>query len=111
MKKITIGVPVYKAKGTINKLLASLLMQTMSNDIAVILANDYPADNGSYNYVKKLYPDLDITILDCEKNTGPGLARQRALDACKTEWITFMDADDILLSPFAIEELYNNMIV
>lgn len=109
MKKITIGVPVYKAKGTINKLLASLLMQTMSNDIAVILANDYPADNGSYNYVKKLYPDLDITILDCEKNTGPGLARQRALDACKTEWITFMDADDILMSPFALEDLYNNI--
>lgn len=109
MKKITIGIPVYKAKGTINKLLASLLMQTMSNDIAVILANDYPADNGSYNYVKKLYPDLDITILDCEKNTGPGLARQRALDACKTEWITFMDADDILMSPFALEDLYNNI--
>ena len=88
MKKLTVGVPVYKAKSTIDKLLASVLIQSMSDDVAIILANDYPDDNGTYNYVKKLYPTLDITILDCEKNTGPGLARQRALDACKTEWIT-----------------------
>lgn len=108
-KKITVGVPVYKAQSTLDKLLASVLTQSMSEDVAVILANDYPADNGNYSYIKKRYPDLDITILDCEKNVGPGLARQRALDACKTEWITFMDADDVLLSPFALEELYNNI--
>lgn len=108
-KKITVGVPVYKAQSTLDKLLASVLTQSMSEDVAIILANDYPADNGNYSYVKKRYPELDITILDCEKNTGAGLARQRALDACKTEWITFMDADDVLMSPFALEELYNNI--
>lgn len=108
-KKLTVGVPVYKAKSTINKLLASILTQSISNDVAVILANDYPEDNGSYDYIKNQYPELDITILDCDKNTGPGLARQRALDVCKTEWITFMDADDVLMSPFSLEELYNNI--
>ena len=107
MKNLTVGVPVYKAKSTIDKLLSSVLIQSICDDVSIILANDYPDDNGSYEYVKDLYPALDITILDCEKNTGPGLARQRALDACKTEWITFMDADDILLNPFAVENLYN----
>ena len=109
MKKITVGIPVYKAKSTINKLLSSILIQTMSEEIAVILANDYPEDNDAYNYLKKEYPSLDITILNCDKNTGPGLARQRALNACKTDWITFIDADDVLMSPFALEELYNNI--
>lgn len=109
MKKLTIGVPVYKAKNTLDKLLSSILIQSISDDVDIILANDYPADNEAYQYIKKLYPTLSITILDCDKNTGPGLARQRALDACKTEWITFMDADDILLNPFALEELYNNI--
>ena len=109
MKKITVGIPVYKARDTLPTLLASVLMQTMSTDIEIILANDHPEDNGSYTYLKKLYPTLDITILDCEKNIGPGLARQRALDACKTDWITFMDADDVLFTPFALEELYNNI--
>lgn len=107
--KVTIGVPVYKAESTLDKLLASVLTQSMSTDVAVILANDLPEDNGKYSHFKERYPSLDITILDCKKNTGPGLARQRALDACKTEWITFMDADDVLMNPFAIEELYNNI--
>lgn len=109
MKRITVGVPVYKAKETLDKLLSSILMQTISDDVAVILANDYPNDNGKYSYIKTRYPSLDITILDCEKNTGAGLARQRALDACKTQWITFMDADDVLMSPFALEDLWNNI--
>lgn len=108
-KKITIGVPVYKAVATLDKLLASIMIQSISNDVAIILANDNPEDNGIYSFVKTHYPELDITILECDKNTGPGLARQRALDACKTEWITFMDADDVLMSPFALEELYNNI--
>lgn len=108
-KKITIGVPVYKAIATLDKLLASIMTQSISDDVAIILANDNPEDNGIYSFVKIHYPELDITILECDKNTGPGLARQRALDACKTEWITFMDADDILMSPFALEELYNNI--
>lgn len=108
-KKLTVGVPTYKAKLTIDKLLASILIQSIYSDVAVILANDYPEDNGKYSYLKDLYPELDITILDCNENTGPGLARQRALDACKTEWITFIDADDVLMSPFALEELYNNI--
>ena len=109
MKKITIGVPTYHAHSTLPKLLSSLQTQTMSEDIAIILANDDPKDNGTYKNIKKLFPDLDIKILNCDKNTGPGLARQRALDACKTEWITFMDADDVLMSPFSLEELYNNI--
>lgn len=108
-KKITIGVPVYKAMATLDKLLASIMTQSISEDVAVILANDNPEDNDIYSFVKTHYPELDITILECDKNTGPGLARQRALDACKTEWITFMDADDVLMSPFALEELYNNI--
>lgn len=108
-KKLTVGVPAYKAHSTIDKLLASVLTQSMSSQVTIILANDYPDDNGRYSYLIDRYPELEIILLDCEKNTGPGLARQRALDACKTEWITFMDADDVLMSPFALEELYNNI--
>lgn len=108
MKNITVAVPVYKATNTIDKLLSSVLIQSAVEDISIILSNDWSEDNNSYDFVKNLYPTLDITILPCDKNTGPGLARQRALNACKTEWITFIDADDIFLSPFAIENLYNN---
>jgi len=104
MKKLSIGIPVFKEEGHICDALASIQMQTMKNDISVIISKDNPSDD--YEFVKSRYPELDITIVDCKKNTGPGLARQRALDACKTEWITFMDADDVLFNPFSIEALY-----
>lgn len=101
--EVTIGIPAYKARGHICDCLGSIQIQTMKKDIKVIIASDNPDDD--YGFVKERYPDLDITILDCEENTGAGLARQRALDACKTEWITFIDADDVFYTPFAIEQL------
>lgn len=101
--EITIGIPAYKATGHICDCLGSIQIQSMKKDIKVIIAKDNPEDD--YEFVKDRYPDLDITILDCEENTGAGLARQRALDACKTEWITFIDADDVFYTPFAIEQL------
>lgn len=107
MKTITIGIPAYHAQNHICDAIASIKIQTKIKDISIIIAKDDPEDN--YDFIKERYPDLDITILDCDKNTGPGLARQRALDACVTPWITFMDADDIFLTPFAIEVLLKSI--
>lgn len=103
MKNITVGIPAYHAQDHICNALSSIKIQSLVNDTSIIIAKDDPNDD--YEFVKERYPDLDITILECEKNTGPGLARQRALDACKTPWITFMDADDIFATPFALETL------
>lgn len=103
MKKVSIGIPAFKAQSHICDCLSSIQMQTMKDDIAVIIASDNPEDN--YEFILERFPELDITILSCEENTGPGLARQRALAACKTEWITFIDADDVFFNPFGIEML------
>lgn len=107
MKNITIGIPAYKAEGHICDALSSINIQTVRDDVSVIIAKDNPDDD--YTFVLNAFPTLDITILDCEKNTGPGLARQRCLDACTTPWITFMDADDVLFTPFALEDLFRNI--
>lgn len=105
MKTITIGIPAFHAQEHICNAISSIKIQTKIDDIAIVIAKDDPDD--SYEFIRERYPDLDITILECEKNTGPGLARQRALDYCRTPWITFMDADDVLVTPFSIENLYN----
>lgn len=106
-KIVTIGIPAFKAEKHICDCLASIQTQTAKDFISIIIASDNPSDK--YDFVKKRYPDLDITILPCEKNTGPGLARQRAIDECKTSWITLMDADDVLISPIAIEKLIDGI--
>ena len=102
-KWLTVGIPAYKAEGHICDILASIQIQTIVDELSVIIAKDNPSDD--YEFVKDRFPTLDITILDCEKNTGPGLARQRCADACQTEWIIWADADDVFFTPFALEYL------
>lgn len=102
-KVLTVGIPAYKAHKEICDCLASIQIQTIRDNIKVIIANDWPDDD--YSYVKERFPDLDITLLPCTENVGPGLARQRCLDACKTGWITFIDSDDVFFGPLALESL------
>ena len=102
-KIITVGIPAFKAESHICDCLSSIQIQSIRDDVAIIIAKDNPTDN--YDFVKKRFPDLDITILDCKENTGPGLARQRCADAAKTEWITWIDADDVFYDPMALENL------
>lgn len=103
MTKVTVGIPAFKAKTHICNCLSSIQIQTIKDDVEIIIASDYPKED--YEFVKKRFPDLSIRTLSCEKNTGPGLARQRCLDACKTDWITFIDADDVFFTPFSLEIL------
>ena len=107
MIKLTVGIPAFKAQSHICDCLSSIQIQSIKKDVSVIIASDNPEDD--YSFVKKQYPGLDITILPCEENGGPGIARQRALDACKTEWITFIDADDVFFTPFALETLFKGI--
>lgn len=101
--KLTVGIPAYKAQSHIMDCIASISIQSIVADTKIIIAADDPEDD--YQFVKSIYPKLDITILPCESNSGPGLARQRCLDACTTDWITFIDADDVFWTPFALEIL------
>lgn len=103
MKKITVGIPAYKAADHISDCLSSIMIQSIKDEVSVIIAADDPDDD--YNFVYEKFKELDIDVLSCEENGGPGLARQRCLDACKTDWITFIDADDVFYSPFALETL------
>lgn len=104
---ITVGIPAYKANKTLLDALASIQIQSIRDQVAVIIAPDDPED--AYLELVERFSDLNIRVLGCESNTGPGLARQRALDACATPWITFMDADDVLFSPYALEMFKNNI--
>lgn len=101
---LTIGIPAYRAVETIDRCLSSIMIQTWVDKIEVIIASDEPGED--YSWLEESYADLlNIKTLSTDFNTGPGLARQRCLNACQTPWITFMDADDILANPVAIENL------
>ena len=107
LKEITVVIPAYKAHKTIKKTLASIALQTISDAVEVIIASDHPEDD--YSSIIKQFPELEIKQLKCEKNTGPGLSRQRGLDKASAHWVTFIDADDTFASPFALEQLKNGV--
>lgn len=99
--KITVVIPAYRAGDTIHRTLSSISMQTI--DVNVIIVCDAVDDD--YSDIVAQYPKLNIEVLQTTKNTGPGLARQRGLDACKTDWVTFIDADDSFFTAVSLEQL------
>lgn len=106
--KVAIGIPAYKAQNTIEECLSSINIQSMRDDINVIISNDNPGVD-DYSYLKKLFPKLHITLTETDKNGGPGIARNKAIEVAKDDYIMFMDADDILYSPYAVEQLYRGV--
>lgn len=108
MKEITVVIPAYKAAKTIKKTLDSIEVQTVSDRVEVIISCDDPNDD--YSEIMAHYPDLEIRQLKCTKNVGPGLARQYGLDDAKTNWVTFIDADDMFATPFALESLARGIV-
>lgn len=109
MKKIAIGIPAYKAHKTIGQLLESIDIQTMRDDIQVIIVNDDPEDKNTYSSFAKMFPKLDIVFTETDKNSGPGVARNKAIEVADAEYIMFCDADDVLFSPLSVEQLYNGV--
>lgn len=106
--KVAIGIPAYKAQNTIEECLSSINIQSMRDDVNVIISNDNPGVD-DYSYLKKLFPKLHITLTETDKNGGPGIARNKAIEVAKDDYIMFMDADDILYSPYAVEQLYRGV--
>lgn len=103
--KVSIGIPAYKAQKTIEECLSSINVQTYRDDIEVVISNDNPGVD-DYSYLSDLFKKLHIVYTETDKNGGPGIARNKAIEVATGDYIMFMDADDILYSPYAVEQLY-----
>lgn len=102
---VRVIIPAYKAQDTLPKALDSLVAQTKSMFLVTIVQD---CDGEDYTEIIDKYIDegLHITLIQNEENLGPGLSRQRAIDAdTMCDYLMFLDADDMLL-PNAVETLY-----
>ncbi|MCG4662736.1 glycosyltransferase family 2 protein [[Clostridium] innocuum] len=93
---ISVVVPIYNSAPYIGELINSLIKQTKSNFEIVFI--DDNSNDSSETLVKKLLMDADIafTYIYLDINVGPGMARNRALQAVKGDYILFVDSDDWL---------------
>ena len=95
---VSVIVPVYNAQAFLEEAIASILTQTVT-DLELILINDGSTDN-SLNICRNAeLSDPRVTLISTP-NLGVSAARNKGIDICKGDIITFVDADDTLNPDF-----------
>lgn len=98
---VSVVIPACNAACTISDCLDSILAQTQGN-LEVLVCDDGSADDtcGLVESVR----DERVRLLINSVNQGAGPARDRAIAACRGQWIALCDADDMWL-PGRLEAL------
>ena len=94
---VSVVVPFHDAGRFLEEAVESVLRQTY-RPIELILVDDASTDDGG-NLARALaarHPD--IRLLRMPENAGPAAARNRGLAEAHGEYITFLDADDVMVN-------------
>lgn len=90
---LSIMMPVYNGYPLIKASIASLQKQNYSNWECIII-DDGSTDDTS-KYLDSIKDDR-FRVYHLEKNSGRAIARQKALELCKGEYIGMLDAEDLV---------------
>ena len=106
MYKISVIIPMFKARDYIDCCLASLGRQGLTEEeLEVLFIDDCSPDN-TYEYAREAASGREnIRVLKQEKNGGPGRARNRGIDEATGEYICFLDIDDMYVDG-SFKEMY-----
>lgn len=91
--RFSIIIPAFNAAQTIKRCVDSVFSQDVGN--YEILVVDDASTDGTVDLVRG-YRDSRLVLIESEKNGGPALCRNRALDRAIGSFIVFVDADDWL---------------
>lgn len=96
MNQLTVVVPLYNQEKYIKQCLESILNQT-KYDMEVLVIDDGSTDN-SYEICRAISQKDDRVQIIRQENKGLLGARRTGVWKCNTEYITFVDADDFILT-------------
>ena len=107
MYKISVVIPMFKAKNYIDCCLDSIDRQGLSADEVEVLFIDDCSPDDTYNYAMKAAAGrTNVKILKQEKNGGPGKARNRGIEEATGEYVCFLDIDDMYMDG-SFKEMYD----
>lgn len=94
---VSVIMPSYCSERYISQAISSVVGQTCDNWELIIVDDASPDDS---NKIIERYVDLDsrIRLIKLEKNSGPAVARNRAIRMATGRYISFLDADDMWLA-------------
>ncbi len=104
---ISVIVPIYNVEKYIERCLRSLFTQSKTDGVEFLFINDATLD-GSMAVVHQLaeeFQNLNIKIIENERNLGTSATRQRAIAAASGEYSLQIDSDD-WVEPTMLEELW-----
>ena len=97
MPAVSIITPLFNKGPFIKETIDSVTRQTLT-DWEMIVVDDGSKDDGVRIVRDYSERDSRIHLVQREKATGPGSARNHALSLAKGQWILFLDADDLIES-------------
>lgn len=108
MIDLTLAICLYNAERYIAETLQSVMQQT-TQDFYLLIVNDCSTDN-SAAMVEQFFVKnpRQHELVNLEKNGGIANARNFALNHTNTEFLLFIDADD-LLDPTLVEKEFNKL--
>ena len=103
MFKVSVIIPVYNASNYIKFTIESILKQSL-DEIEMIFIDDGSTDN-SLSIIND-YKDYDNIKIITQKNQGPGVARNVGIQHASSEYIAFLDSDDIYVDKDSLKKMY-----
>lgn len=104
---VSIIVPCYNVENSIEKLIDELLMQTYK-ELEILCIDDGSTDS-TLSVLKSLTLKDDRLRVFSQENSGVSSARNKGLEACNGQYITFADSDDYV-KPNFISYLYSLLV-
>lgn len=106
MEKVSVVIPVYQNEKSIGQCIDSLYKQTWKN-LEIIIIDDGSTDN-TLKVLQHLSLNKKNTILIHQENMGVSAARNRGVEVASGEYLTFVDADDLIEEEY-IQVLMDSM--
>ena len=91
---VSIIMPSYNSVKFIPTTIESVLNQTYQN-WEMIIVDDMSSDNSNDIINDFIQQDSRIKLIKLDKNSGPAIARNRAIKEAKGRYIAFLDSDDL----------------
>ncbi len=95
---ISVIIPVYNVERYLSRCIGSVLHSTYA-DFELILVDDGSTDASPQICGEYAGRDSRVRLLR-QENRGVSAARNRGLDACRGEWVVFVDGDDTISEDF-----------